>query len=344
MSCVISKIKDIIIRGAAVLFLAAFAAGLASCSFRTLDRFEETREMMGTYVTIIIYTQEGQSREILDAAFARIQEISDIASIYDQESQMSELNREGMIREPSRELRELIELSVEYYDISGGSFDITISPVLRLWSEGLWKESEEVQKEKIEEALQLVGSHMIVVDDSGIYFTREGMSADLGGIAKGYAVDQALEVISGFGIGSALVNAGGDVGTIGKRAGGEKWAVELDDPDDLDGEHPAADSLPSFEIEGMAVATSGNYYRYYDPEKQVHHITDPHTGYSANKCISATIIAENCTQADVLATAIFVKGPQEGMELVEDIEGVEAFIIDNQRNLYSSSGLFKYIK
>ena len=93
-----------------------------------------------------------------------------------------------------------------------------------------------------------------------------------------------------------------------------------------------------------SVATSGNYYRYYDPEKEVHHITDPTTGYSANKCISASIIADNCTDADVLATAVFVKGPGEGIMLVEKLEGVEALIIDNDGNLYQSSGLLKYIK
>jgi thiamine biosynthesis lipoprotein len=309
-----------------------------------LERFEETREMMGTYVTIIIYADREQSQEILDAAFYRIQEISDIASIYDEDSQMSRLNREGIIREPSKELRELISLSIEYYDISGGSFDITVRPVLKLWSEGLWKEDEDIQREKVDEALKLVGSDMIVVEDSSIYFIMDGMSADLGGIAKGYAVDEALKVISGYRITSALVNAGGDVGTLGTKAGGEKWILELDDPDDLDGQGIEPDSLPSFEFADMAVATSGNYYRYYDPEKRVHHITDPHTGFSANKCISATVIAESCTQADVLATTIFIKGPQEGLEFIEGIDGVESLVIDSNGRIYQSSGLLEYIK
>jgi thiamine biosynthesis lipoprotein len=317
---------------------------MASCTFRTLERSEETREMMGTYVTIIIYAQREQSQEILDAAFSRIQEISDIASIYDKESQISRLNREGIIREPAKELRELIDLSIEYYHISGGSFDITVSPVLKLWSGGLWKEDEEIQKERVGEALELVGSDMIEVQDSSIYFTVDGMSADLGGIAKGYAVDEALKVIAGYGVVSALVNAGGDVGAIGSKAGGEKWTVELDDPDDLEGEGPGPGQLPSFEFEDMAVATSGNYYRYYDPQKKVHHITDPSTGFSANKCISATVIAETCTQADVLATTVFVKGPREGLELIEEINGVESLIIDSSGSIYRSSGLFKYIK
>jgi thiamine biosynthesis lipoprotein len=300
--------------------------------------------MMGTYITIIIYSSREKSGDIMEAAFSRIQEISDIASIYDPQSQMSLLNLEGSIEDASPELVELISLSKEYYEISRGSFDITISPVLKLWQEGLWKESQEVQDEKVSQALELVGSDMITVEDSSIYFTIEGMSADLGGIAKGYAVDSALELLEEYGITSALVNAGGDVGTIGKKADGEKWMVELDDPDDLDGENLGPEPLPSFEFEDMAVATSGNYYRYYDPEKRVHHITDPKTGYSANKCISATVVAGNCTEADVLATSVFVKGPEEGMELIEGLEGVETLIIDSEGNIYQSSGLLEYIK
>jgi len=329
---------------AAAVIASFFISGLSSCGFRTLERFEETREMMGTYVTIIIYADRKDSREILEAGFGRIQEVIDIASIYDEDSEMSLLNKNGFIDDPSDELKELISLSIKYYDISNGSFDITIRPVLALWSEGLWKESEEVQAAEIQEALKLVGSDKIIIENNKIHFTVEGMSADLGGIAKGYAADKALEVISEYGIENALVNAGGDVAAIGRKSGKEQWLIELDDPDGAENSSSGSEALPSFVFENKAVATSGNYYRYYDPEKKVHHITDPLTGYSADKCISVTIIADSCTEADVLATSVFVKGPMEGMELVEEMEGIEALIIDNDRNIYQSSGLLKYIK
>jgi len=326
------------------LIASFFISGLSSCGFRTLERFEETREMMGTYVTIIIYADREDSREVMEAGFERIQEVIDIASIYDEDSEISLLNENGFIEDPSDELKELISLSIEYYSISGGSFDITIRPVLALWSEGLWKESKEVQAAEIQEALKLVGSDKIIIEDNKIYFTVEGMSADLGGIAKGYAADKALEVISEYGVEHALVNAGGDIATIGRKSGIEKWLIELDDPDGTENNSSGPEALPSFVFEGKAVATSGNYYRYYDPEKEVHHITDPLTGYSAGQCISVTIIADSCTEADVLATSVFVKGPVKGMELVEKMEGIEALIIDNDRNVYQSSGLLEYIK
>ena len=320
-------------------------AGFISCRFRAVDRYEETRDMMGTYITVIVYADEVTANEAIGAAFTRIGEIESIASIYDENSEATKLNTEGFIESPSREFSELIDLSLYYYDISGGSFDITISPVLDLWREGLWTETEGVQAKKIEETLKLVGSDKIVIEDEKIYFKTAGMSIDLGGIAKGYAVDEALKTLSGLGIENALVNAGGDIGTIGAKPDGEDWLVELDDPFVDDEKDPGIEvPLPGFIFKEMAVATSGNYYRYYDPYKQVHHITDPLTGYPANKCISVTVIAPGCTVADVLATSVFVKGPVEGMELIEEIDGTEALIIDEQRNIYMSTGLSKYLK
>jgi FAD:protein FMN transferase len=330
-----------------IIFLAILFtfSGLVSCKFKTLDKYEVTREMMGTYITVIVYSGGDAADEAIEAAFNRISEIESIASIYNDNSEASRLNNEGTIESPSGEFRELIELSVYYYNVSGGSFDITISPVLDLWREGLWEETEEIQARKVEETLKYVGSDKIIIEDSKIYFEIHGMSVDLGGIAKGYAVDEALEVLSGLGIDNALVNAGGDIGTIGTKPDGNGWLVELDNPFDDDEEVAASiEPLPGFIIEEMAVATSGNYYRYYDPEKRVHHITNPLTGYSAEGCISVTIIASNCTEADVLATSVFVKGPIEGLKLIEEMDGVEALIIDNERKTTSSTGLSEYMK
>jgi thiamine biosynthesis lipoprotein len=93
----------------------------------------------------------------------------------------------------------------------------------------------------------------------------------------------------------------------------------------------------------MAVATSGNYYRYFDPDKKVHHIIDPRTGLSANSCISVTVIAENAAIADILATSVFVLGPGEGLKMIESLDNTEAFIIDNERNFHKSSGIDKFI-
>lgn len=337
------KVKTLTILS--VFFMISFSLlFVSSCKFSTIERIEETREMMGTYVSITVYSDEETGSQAINAAFDRIQEIVDIASIYDENSEVSFLNKNGYLDNPSPELLDLINISIDYYNISGGCFDITVQPLLDLWSGGLWQESEEVQAQKIEETLAIVGSDKIVVSDDRIEFMVDGMAVTLGGIAKGYAVDEAMEVIKEFGIKQALINAGGDMLAMGTKPGGEKWLVELENPDDLDNANTDIEPLPTFAFEDKAVATSGNYYRYYDPEKEVAHINDPRTGYTANSCISVTIIADTCTQADTLATSVFVMGPDDGMELVESLDNVEALIIDSNRKIFESSGLSEYIK
>ena len=160
-----------------IIFTTASLAlmGLTSCKFKIVDKYEVTREMMGTYITVIVYSDESSANEAIEAAFKRVGEIESIASIYDENSEASRLNSEGTIESPSREFRELIDLSVYYYDVSGGSFDITISPVLELWKEGLWMETEEVQAERVKETLKYVGSDKIVIEDNKIFFEISGM-------------------------------------------------------------------------------------------------------------------------------------------------------------------------
>ena len=163
------------------------------------------------------------------------------------------------------------------------------------------------------------------------------MKITLGGIAKGYAVDEALKVIKDMGISYALVDAGGDISTLGSKPRGELWSIALVNPDDT------SQSLATFRVHDKSVATSGNYERYFDPEAKVGHIIDPRTGYSAAGCISVTIIAESCTQADALATGVFVMGPEDGMRLVESLDDVKCFIVDADRIIYRSSGLSEYL-
>lgn len=330
------RLRSFILVSVMLISIPLLAFILSSCG-PSLQRYEDTRDKMGTLVNIVIYAHEDNYQEIMDGSYLKIDELSKIASNYDPESSISILNKDGVIANAPAELVEMIDLSKSYNETTNGAFDITVEPVLKLWSEGLWKESEEVQKQKIAEALTLVGSDMINMEGTSIRYAKEGMESTLGGIAKGYIVDKVIDFIKSNGIENALVNAGGDIATLGSKPGGEKWVINLENPDN------PQEKIASFETSGEAVATSGNYYRYFDPDREVHHIIDPRTGYSANQCISATIIAENATIADILATSIFVLGPVEGMELVEKLDGVEALIIDNDRNIFKSKGLDKYL-
>ncbi len=317
----------------------------SSCKFSTIKRVEETREVMGSYATIIVFSDEETGNEAINAAFDRIKEIEDIASIFDENSEASFLNKNGYLDNPSQDFLNLINSSIEYYNITGGCFDITVQPLLDLWSVGeLWKESPEVQAQRIEETFPAIGSDKIIISDDRIEFSVDGMAITFGGIAQGYAVDEAMKIIKGFEIKQALVNISGDIYAMGVKPDNEKWTVELENPNTPTSTDTDMEPLPTFVFADKAVTTSGNYYRYYDPEGEVGHIMDPRTGYSANTCISSTVIADTCIKADALATSVFVLGPEDGMDLVESLDGVEALIIDSDKNIYSSSGLSEYIK
>jgi thiamine biosynthesis lipoprotein len=294
--------------------------------------------MMDTFVSVTIYASDEKiAGEAISAAFARMEEIEKEASEFDEESEVFQLNRDGYLETPSDDLSELIDMSLDFNQITDGAFDITVKPLLNLWEAGLWQESAAVQQNRIDETMRLVGSDKIAVENSKIYFTVAGMAITLGGIAKGYAVDKALEVIEDMGIKHALVNAGGDMGMLDSKLGGEPWVVALANPDDT------SQSLAAFEVSDKAIATSGNYERYFDPEKEAHHIINPKTGYSAGECISVTIITEDFTQADALATSVFVMGPYNGIKLVESLDDVECLIVDAEREIHQSSGLSDYL-
>ena len=318
------------------LIIMASTLVTGACSAPTLTSFDETRMLMGTFVSITLYaTDEDTASAAIEAAFERMQEIEQAASIYSETAEAYRLNEQGFIDSPSADLKKLVELSIEYGELTNGFFDITVQPVLELWEGGLWSETPQVQQERVNEAMKLVGYNKIVPGANSITMS-EGMEITLGGIAKGFAAGEALKVLENLGIKHAVVNAGGDSATLGDKPDGTAWKATLVNPDNTN------ESIASFALEGESIATSGNYARYFDPAKKVSHILNPRTGYSISECISVTIITRQAELADALATAVFVMGPVEGIRFVDNLEGVECMIIDNDREIHRSDGLSKY--
>jgi thiamine biosynthesis lipoprotein len=313
-----------------------------SCTSESLERFEESRSLMDTFITVVIYSSPETAQETLNAAFFRMEEIESIATTWDSQGEAYRLNENGRLENPSDELLEMIDFSVEYNIITDGCFDITVQPLLDLWQfvpdaeKQFWELDKSDQQSAIATAMKLVGRDRIITDGNSISL-KEGSKITFGGIAKGYAADEALETLKSLGIKHALVNAGGDIRTLGTKPGGEKWGIALVNPDD------STQSLADFVVQGQAVTTSGNYERYFNPDKTAHHIINPKTGFSADECISVTIIAESGTRADALATGVFVLGPEDGIALVEQLDDVEGLIVDIDRNIYHSSGLSEYM-
>ena len=295
-----------------------------------LEPYHAQREMMDTWVSITVFdSDETHAQTAIDAAFSRMEEIVAIASSFDPSAEVARLNATGRLDSPSPELMDIIEKALELFAISHGTFDITIEPLLNLWrydpvaETQFWDLPLDAQEQAIAATMSVIGADRLVLkyDPYAEIELVPGMKITLGGIAKGYAVDQGLLILKEQGIQHALIDAGGDIAVAGGKPSGAPWEIALRDPEDSE------NVLAEFELIDGAIATSGNYLRYFDPDAQVGHIMDPRTGYSAHLASSATVIAQTCTEADALATAVFVLGPTAGIEIINQLEGVEAMVL-----------------
>jgi len=294
----------------------------------SLNKEEQTKELMGTFVTITTY---GGDEDAIEAAFKEIERLDNLLSNYKNESEVYILNENGEIDDASDELVYALGKSLKYGDLSQGAFDITVQPILDLYTYTFGELGRAPTDDEVKDTLKLVGYEQIYIKNRHVEFTKPGVKITLGGIAKGYIIDRAIKVLEENGIKHALVNAGGDLRAIGNK-GKDNWKIALENPRDK------KDYITIIEINNTAACTSGDYERFFDDEKQFHHIVDPRTGYSATELISVTIIAPTALECDALATSVFVLGPEEGMELIESSDGVDGLIITKDKEIFKSSG------
>ncbi len=329
-----------------ISFILAFLLVLNCSNQQSIIPFERVRVLMDTFVQISIYDQDrsqSELEEIVESAFQEISAIEKLTNVYDDSSYLSSINREAGSRafELQPALRDLLDQSRRLYDLSNGAFDVTIQSVKQLWS--FSQEDPRIPGDSLLQAqLRWVGMQHLLLQDGRLKFDSPQVKIDLGGIAKGYAVDRAMQVLKDHGITDAMVNAGGDLQTIaseltrGKR---RVWIKHPRQPDRLIGYFP---------MDRGCVATSGDYERFFEYDcVRYHHILDPKTGYPARGCVSVTIKAPTTALADGLATAVFVLGPEDGMALIAKLPDVEGVIIFEQAGKLKwlvSDGLRKHFK
>ena len=313
------------------LFLLILAV-LVGCAEAPLYKTTKSTTMMGTKIDITILNLDyDDAGTAIQAAFDEIKRIEDMMSNTLPESLVYELNDKGIVKDVPDEFFKMIRNSFKYGELSEGSFDITVQPILDLYTYTFGEEGRPPTDEEIKETKKLVNYNLITIRIRDIEFKKTGMSITLGGIAKGYAIDKAVEVLEEQGIKNALVNAGGDMRALGDK-NGKPWSIALQNPRDKE------DYITIIELNGNAVATSGDYERYYDDEKKFHHIVDPRTGFSATELISVTIVTDKAVDADALATSVFVLGKEDGLNLVENTKNTEALIITKDKEIIKSSG------
>ncbi len=286
---------------------------------------------MGTRARIVLYTQsDAQAQKAATAAFDRIEELEEALSDYREESELNRLCREGIGRPQgvSPELFFVLEQSQKISLLSAGAFDITIGPVVRLWREarraGRLPEATELAK-----ARALVDYRQIDLDPSTrtVMLKRRGMQLDLGGIGKGYATDQAHEVLRAQGIRIALVALGGDIRVSGAPPGARGWKIGIENPD-AEGRKPLCSVL----LEDGAISTSGDTQQFLEAGgERYSHIIHPASGMGLKSGAGTTVMARDGITADALATALTIMPAEEGLRLIESVEGASAILIRRGR-------------
>lgn len=320
----------------ALTLVAAWAAGRRPVP----PPVSETRFLMDTLVTVTLWGLEGEeARAATEAAFAALEAVDrEMARIPG--TPLWDLNEAGG-GALSTPLAEVLEASLAWAHRTEGAFDPTVGPLLDLW--GLWDLGTRggaplppPPTGELETALARVGWERLEWDPQSRRLDLGGGALDLGGIAKGYAIDRAVAALRAKGVRNFLINAGGDLYVAGAK-GRAPWRVGIQHP-----REPGGFLRVVSPAEG-ALVTSGDYERAYVWEmegerERIHHILDPRTGRPARECQSVTVWAPEATAADALATAVFVLGPEAGLALLEAEPGAEGLLVDAGGTLHETQG------
>lgn len=304
-----------------------------------LEQYNRTELILDTVFDVTIFVDRDMEGEgLLREAFDEVRALEKVMSRFVQNSDVDRINQQAGKEPVEVDPRtfHVIKESLYFSEVSRGKFDVTISPLLSLWKFGTGEEGEPPSQEEIQEVLPLVDYKKIELDEENltVYLPKEGMALDLGGIAKGFIVDEIAHFLEEEGVGHATVNAGGDIMTLGTRLDGTPWRIGITHPRERE------KIIAIIPVSQEAIVTSGDYERFFTYEgERYHHILDPEKGYPAREVISVSVVAPDCMTADSLSTAVFVMGTQKGMDLLESLPQVEGLIVDNQEEIHVTHGL-----
>ena len=321
----------------------ALLAGALALAPRTADadpaplaQFGE--QVMGTHITLAVRGDDERAAEAATAVFAEFRRVDELMSDWREDSDVSRINAAAGERavKVDGELVALLSRAVRAGRETDGAFDITVGAF-----RGLWRFDEDLDEsiptdEAVAERVALVGYENLEIeaDAQTVRLAEEGMRITLGGIAKGYAVDRAVSILRELGVRHFILQAGGDLYVAGSR-GDRPWRVGIRDP-----RGPRHASFAILELSDATFSTSGDYERGFVKDGvRYHHILDPDTGKPARKSRSVTVLADDALTADIWSTALFVLGPEKGLEKVEADPDLEAVFVDADNRVHVSSGL-----
>ncbi len=301
--------------GAVILLLTVFV-GLFFVNRKSGDQYTAERFIFDTVCSVTAYGDGAE--EAVSKTFDRLEQIHSATNFYAENSEVSKINSAGAGEEIklSRDLTEILDAAIKIQKESQGAFDITVASVTELWdfkNEGVVPEAD-----KISAALEFVGGEKLIFDKENMTVTKaaDEVKIDLGGVAKGYAGDAAIESLKACGVSGAIVDLGGNITCFGTNPNNKdgKWRIGIQKPFAPTGEYETV-----VEVSGGAVVTGGTYQRYFEKNgKKYHHIINPDTGYPAEQSYnSVTVVTDTGVYGDCLATACFVLGEKSGKALAE---------------------------
>jgi thiamine biosynthesis lipoprotein len=309
------------------VFVCLCLAGCQTARSAKLDRFTAAELHMATMFSITLYAPDQKTADqAFQAAFERVAALENVMSDYMAQSELSQLCRQpaGTPVKVSRDLYRILEAGLRVAEQSGGAFDPTIGPLVRLWRQSR-KTHRLPSAEEIAEAKGRVGYRNVELDAQRQMVTlkKPGMQLDLGGNGKGFAADEAIEVLKKQGIGSAMVAASGDISLSDPPPGKTGWEIGIASID-----HPREGLTSELRLAHAGVSTSGDTEQFVEIDgRRYSHIVDPVTGLGLTNRIGVTIVAPNATLSDSLDTTISVLGANRGLKLVESLPGVSALIV-----------------
>lgn len=312
---------------------------VTGCGEESTEFISRSGFLMDTVVNLKIY--DNKDDEIIDLALERLKEIEDRMSATKEGSDISLINENAGIKpvKVHDDVYYVLQVAKNYATMTDGAFEPTIGPLVDLWNvNDEERERDSIPTEdEIKEKLALVNyNDLELKDDNYVYLKKEGMKLDLGGIVKGYAADEVKRIFLENGVKSAIIDLGGNIYAIGEKDQGQPWAVGVTNPFEPSGRFTCI-----LELTDSSIITSGDYERYFMYDgKKYHHIIDSKTGYPSESEVSGvSVISDRGIDGDSLSTALFIMGVDEGLELVNELDGVEVMFITKDKEVIVSEGL-----
>ncbi len=291
----------------------------------------KTTWAMGADVSITVLANKAEAAErAIDSALAELQVIDRLMSLYRSDSQLCQLNRQGVVRKPHPYLVDILRQSVAMSQRTQGAFDVTVQPLWALYAEAA-RSGDLPTPAAIEATRNRVDWRRVQISDSEIRLTAPDMAVTLNGIAQGFAADRVVDALRRQGIRHALVDTG-EIAALGHKDREKPWMAGI--------QHPRCQDayLTLACLRGRCLSTSGDYATTFSPDRTYHHLLDPRTGKSPQPLASVSVVASSALQADAMSTAVFLLGPEQGLELVRATGGADALLVLKDGRTLSTAG------